>query len=558
MDKEESLRFPNLLATTLLLLALLLPGSQSLVAADPLLPPGLCFAETEKCVRGLFYAYWTENGGLSQNGLPISDEFNELNSGDNKPYRVQYFERVRFEYHPEKVNTPFVVQSGLIGREQFLLRYPKDRLPTTFNGETCFDTTNRCISGPFNTYWQQKGGLALFGYPVSDEFEEVSQSEGKIYKVQYFERVRFEYHAESVGTAEEVQLGLLGREYFNAKYPKGPPDDAGLSVASLNVYAAATTTEISPALADIPARVYVPNELGGAIDVIDPLKLQVVDRYFVGSIPHHVTPSWDMSRLLVNNMGSSSLTQIEPRSGKPIGNIPIRSPYNLYYTLDGSKAIIAAEPLNRLDFYDAKTWAYLKGVNIPSPGIDHMDMSANGNYLIASTEFGGVVVKVDTVKMELMATLNVGGLPVDVRSAPDGAVFYVANQARHGVSIVDPVAMKEIGFLPTGTGAHGLVVSRDAKALYVANRLAGTISVIDFESRSVKATWTIGGSPDMLQVSPDGSQLWASGRLNAAVYVVDTNNGKLIKNIPVGPGPHGLSYFPQPGRISVGHNGVYR
>jgi YVTN family beta-propeller protein len=118
--------------------------------------------------------------------------------------------------------------------------------------------------------------------------------------------------------------------------------------------------------------------------------------------------------------------------------------------------------------------------------------------------------------------------------------------------------MQEVGFLPTGRGAHGLAISRDTQALYVANRLAGTISVVDFAARTIAATWPVGGSPDMLQVSPDGQQLWASGRNHGVVYVVDTNTGQLERSIPTGAAPHGLTFFPQPGRFSIGHNGVYR
>ena len=83
-----------------------------------------------------------------------------------------------------------------------------------------------------------------------------------------------------------------------------------------------------------------------------------------------------------------------------------------------------------------------------------------------------------------------------------------------GVSVIDPVAMKVIQFIPTGRGAHGLQVSRDTKSLYVSNRLEGSFSVIDFATRSVIAKWYIpgGGSPDMLQLNPEGTQLWASGR----------------------------------------------
>ncbi len=62
----------------------------------------------------------------------------------------------------------------------------------------------------------------------------------------------------------------------------------------------------------------------------------------------------------------------------------------------------------------------------------------------------------------------------------------------------------------------------------------------------------------MLQLNPDGTQLWASGRYNATVYVFDTRTGAVIARIPVGSEDHGLTYFPNVGDHSLGHNGVYR
>jgi YVTN family beta-propeller protein len=82
--------------------------------------------------------------------------------------------------------------------------------------------------------------------------------------------------------------------------------------------------------------------------------------------------------------------------------------------------------------------------------------------------------------------------------------------------------------------------------------------VISFATRKVVATWNLGGSPDMLQVSPDGTQLWASNRFGDTVSVISTRTGRVIHMIVVGREPHGLAFFPQPGRYCVGHNGVYR
>jgi YVTN family beta-propeller protein len=126
------------------------------------------------------------------------------------------------------------------------------------------------------------------------------------------------------------------------------------------------------------------------------------------------------------------------------------------------------------------------------------------------------------------------------------------------VSLVDPVRMRVIGFIRTGDGAHGLAVNRNGNLLYVAHRYAGTISTISFDTRKVVATWHVGGSPDMLQVSSDGTQLWASNRFDGSVSVIDTRTGHVLHAIRTGIKPHGLACFPQPGRYSMGHNGVYR
>jgi YVTN family beta-propeller protein len=329
--------------------------------------------------------------------------------------------------------------------------------------------------------------------------------------------------------------------------------------AEYNVYANTISGFVDPTLSSLKPLVYVPNSNTASVDVIDPATMKVIDHFLVGAIPHHITPSWDMKHLYVNDEGSSQLTVIDPATAKVTGTISVPFPYNLYFTPDGKKAIVVVERLARIDFRDPNTWQLIKSVAIPYRGIDHLDFSADGSYFVASTEWSGILVKIDTRSMEITGYLNVGGLPIDVRLAPAGDVFYVANQGlRAGVSIVDGVTMREVGFIKTGRGAHGLQVSRDTHFMYVSNRDGGTISVIDLVQRAVVATWKVGGSPDMFQLSPDGSQLWVSSRYNARVMVINSESGQVLDTIRAGSGAHGLTYFPNTGRYSIGHNGVYR
>lgn len=339
--------------------------------------------------------------------------------------------------------------------------------------------------------------------------------------------------------------------------PPAPP------VPPSDVYAATAAGMLSPAVEGVPTRAYVPNSLAATLDVIDTSTYKVIGHYPVGAGPQHVTPSWDLKTLYVDNTVGDSLTPIDPVSGKPGTAFPIRDPYNLYFTPDGAMAIVVAERYRQLDFRDAKTWQLIKSVTIDHSGPDHLDFSADGSYFVISCEFSGWLVKVDVKTMAVVGELQVGGSPIDTRLSPDGRTFYVANQDRpghrDGVHVLDGEKMQTTGFIETGKGTHGLYFSRDARSLYATNRLGGTVSVIDLSTNTVTTTWNIpGGSPDMGGVSADGSQFWVTGRNNAEVYVIDTRSGELLHRIPVGKGAHGLALFPQPGRFSLGHTGNYR
>jgi YVTN family beta-propeller protein len=160
-------------------------------------------------------------------------------------------------------------------------------------------------------------------------------------------------------------------------------------------------------------------------------------------------------------------------------------------------------------------------------------------------------------------------MPQDIRASPDGKTFYVADMMADGVYLIDGASFKQVGFIKTGVGTHGLYPSRDGSKLYVANRGSnkvhgprggkGSVSVIDFASQKEVANWPIpgGGSPDMGNVSADGKTLWLSGRFDDEVYAIDTSTGQ-VRKIKVGQEPHGLAVWPQPGRYSLGHTGIMR
>ena len=329
-----------------------------------------------------------------------------------------------------------------------------------------------------------------------------------------------------------------------------------------NIYNHAGANMLSPAVQGDKQLVYVPNSVSNTVDVIDPKTFRIVNHFAVPGQPQHVVPSWDLKTLWVNSDVGNALVPIDPKSGQPGEPVSVRDPYNLYFTPDGKYAVVMAERLHRIDWRDPHTMALKDSTVVPCAGVNHADFSANGRYFIASCEFDGTMLKVDTLTHKIVGTLSLGhnASPQDVKVSPDGKVFYAADVDSNGVWELTGDPFKNIGFIKTGRGAHGLYTSRDSKYLYVTDRNQGAVTVIDLATRTVKTTWPIpgGGSPDMGNVSADGSQLWLSGRYNGVVYVISTVDGHLIKKIPVGSGPHGLCVFPIPGRYSIGHTGITR
>ena len=199
------------------------------------------FPQTQHKVCGVFLTYWQTHGGLAQQGYPLSDMFDEQNqpppAGDGKSHPVQYFERARFEAHPEN-RPPYNVLLGLLGAEQLHSKYASGTPSSTpRTGETCqtFVETGFSACGQFLSYWLSHGGLAQQGFPISAPFDEQNQpppaGDGKSHRVQYFERARFEEHAENQPPYNTL-LGLLGSEQFGAKYANGAPFSAAQVIGS--------------------------------------------------------------------------------------------------------------------------------------------------------------------------------------------------------------------------------------------------------------------------------------------------------------------------------------
>jgi len=196
-------RVVPLVGVLLALLASVGGGSRTAEAA----PSVVYFPVTGHNVGDQFLTAWRERGGLPIVGYPLTDPI-EVNG-----MTVQYFERARFELHPEAAGSVWEIQGELLGSwiaagktEPAFAPLPGDDIPAGDASHRFFPETRHYLSNGFKAYWEDHGELPGFGYPISEEFSENG------FTVQYFERARFEWHPENAGTPYEILLGRLGAD----------------------------------------------------------------------------------------------------------------------------------------------------------------------------------------------------------------------------------------------------------------------------------------------------------------------------------------------------------
>ncbi len=229
------------------------------------------------------------------------------------------------------------------------------------------------------------------------------------------------FHAKGLHGAPAVPAASPPEEEFSP-LPGMPP-----ILNRKDIYSETRPGHLSPVVKAFPSRVYVPNTVTNTVDVIDPNTFRVIDHFRVGRQPQHVTPSYDLRTLWVLNDLGDSLTKIDPATGQKGETVPVKDPYNMYYSPDGKYAIVVAERVKRLDFRDAATMKLIDSVPVPCRGVDHMDFSADGRYLIASCEFSGMIVKLDVAKRAVLGTLL---LPLEHPAETISAAPPVSRQGR--------------------------------------------------------------------------------------------------------------------------------
>jgi YVTN family beta-propeller protein len=302
--------------------------------------------------------------------------------------------------------------------------------------------------------------------------------------------------------------------------PSTPPASSTPSAASPAPAAAAKPAPGSPLL-------YVSDETGTGVVVVDPIGKAVVQRINVGKRPRGLKISPDGTKLLV------------ALSGSPIGGPGV----------DESKLPPADRAADGIGVVDLATHAVIRKYHSGSDP-ESFAMSLDGKMIFVSNEDSGEMTALDLESGDIKARVKVGEEPEGVTTGPDGKVVFVSCEGSNEVVAIDTRTFKVVGRVATGPRPRSIAFSRDGAIGFVASENAGTLTAFDARTRKVKKTialprpseqGAIPPRPMGLQVSPDGSRLYVSLGRAKGIAVIDIATQEYKSTIAdVGTRPWGI------------------
>ena len=358
--------------------------------------------------------------------------------------------------------------------------------------------------------------------------------------------------------AAAIVSTLLGPIAFGADAGPAPQTPAATAgplpgmppvVDPSNLYSETAAGHFSPAVAGALARVYVPEHGGDAVSVIDPATMKVVDHFKVGSSPQHVVPAWDLKTLWVTNNNDfhrrdgSSLTPIDPLTGKPGKTIAVTDAYNMYFMPDGSAAIVINEAQARLDFRDPHSMKLMYSITTPGCfGLNHADFSSDGTYAIFSCEFGGSIAKVDLVSRKIVAVLPLTR-PADSLHKAEADILDILDS-----EICRSPGVEQVRYSVRPSGDFGRSTGRRQRSHASRDNGNGVIMGHGTMGR---------GMPQDVRLSADGTVFYVADMIADGVFLVDGNAFKVVGFLPTGPGAHGFCVSRDGKKLYVSNRGSH-
>jgi YVTN family beta-propeller protein len=313
-------------------------------------------------------------------------------------------------------------------------------------------------------------------------------------------------------------------------------------------------------------RVFVTNERGGTLTVIDGPSRKVVNTVQLGKRPRGLKLSPDGKLLYVALSGSPIAgpgvdEKTLPPADKGADGIGIvdtatlklvkilrgvSDPEQLAVSADGKRLFVASEDTGRAIVLDAATGSTIASLPVGGEP-EGVTLSPNGKFVYVSSEEDHQIAVIDSAANKVVATFKVGDRPRFTEFSDDGSMAFVSGENDGSITVVDPrthKALRTIKLAGALTRPVGMAISHDGKKLYTVTGRGKNLLAVEIATGKVLGSVEVGNRPWGVTISPDGSTLFTANGSSNDVSVVDANTMKVVSRIPAGDSPWGLIVLP--------------
>jgi len=320
-------------------------------------------------------------------------------------------------------------------------------------------------------------------------------------------------------------------------------------------------------LAASSSLIYITNNAGTSMQVVDPATNKVVQVIEGIEAPEAARFSPDGSRVYVTNKGESVLNVVDRKTGKTIKKVPLSGfPNDQAVTRDGRRVLVCiAQPPGALDIIDTTSLERIK--SIPTKARLHdIDVSADGKYAVAGAPEGktATVFDLQTEQIAWEIPFDQGVMPIAIENGPNGSARRIFLQLEHlnGFAVVDFAKHEEVariklpaepsGFAGRGSPSHGIGVAPDGKTLWVNSTEANSVFAyslpeikllgrVPLPELKIPGKDHVGASPNWVTFTPDSKTVYVSNSALMSVSAIDVKTLKEVARIPVGEMPKRIS-----------------
>ena len=319
-------------------------------------------------------------------------------------------------------------------------------------------------------------------------------------------------------------------------------------------------------------RLYVSDESGGNLIVIDPTAGKVLTRIAVGKRPRGLRLSADGTQLFVALSGSPvagpnvDASKLPPpnRAADGIGVVDIatgrlvrtlksgQDPETFDLSTDGASVFVSNEETAEVSVVDVASGEIRSRVKVGEEP-EGVTIRPGGREVYVTSEGSNSVAIIDAAKGTLIATVPTDPRPRAIAFTPDGATAFITNEMGASVTVVDAQThrVRSTIKIPKATGATspskpmGVSVSADGKLAFVSLGRTKAIAVLDVATRTcVRLIEDVGERPWGIAQTPDAATLYTANGPSGDVSIIDAASGAVRQRVATGGSPWGILYVP--------------